>query len=278
MTVIDAHVHLWDPADGYEWQREFGFDAGLRRPVTADEARSALDTVGVEQAILVQADDTRSDTDRMLAAAARPWVVGVVGWIPLEDPALAEAELDRRTAAPKLRGIRHLVHFDARADFLERPAVRSSLALVAQRGLAFDIPDAWPRHLAQARDLAAALPDLTIVIDHLAKPPFGTDAWSAWSAELARVAEQRNAVAKVSGLHADGVAHSVDVVRPAWDLALELFGPERLLYGSDWPMTAAGSGYASTWQQLATLIDELSPAEREAIYAGTARRVYRLPS
>jgi len=279
VTVIDAHVHLWDPADGYEWQGEFGFEPALRRAITAGEARVELDSAGVDEAILVQADNTAVDTDRMLEAAdANSWIAAVVGWIPLDDPARAGAELERRLAAPKLRGIRHLVHFEARADFLERPAVRTSLALVAERGLAFDIPDAWPDHLAQASDLAAAVPDLTIVIDHLAKPPFGGDTWDAWAAELRRVAAHPNTVAKVSGLHTGGVADPVDVVRPAWDLALEAFGPDRLLYGSDWPMTSAGSGYLSTWRQLGTLIGELSPAEQQAVYAGTARRVYRLPA
>lgn len=277
MTVIDAHVHLWDPAQGYTWQRDFGFTPELRRPITAAEARIELDRAGVDQAILVQADDTSADTELMLAAAeANPWIAGVVGWIPLEDPARAEAELDQRAASPALRGIRHLVHFDSRADFLELPAVRASLAHVARHGLAFDVPDAWPKHLAQASDLAAALPDLTVVIDHLAKPPFSEDAWDAWAAALRHAAALPNTVAKVSGLHAAGVAHPVEVVRPAWELALEVFGPDRLMYGSDWPMTAAAAGYASTWHQLRALIGELAPAEQAAIYAGTARQVYGL--
>ena len=275
--VVDSHVHLWDPAIGYEWHVEFGFGPGLRRPITAAEARVELDAAGVDEAILVQADDTAADTDLMLAAAgANPWIVAVVGWVPLDDPAEAAAELDRRAAHPKLRGIRHLVHFDARPDFLDRPAVRESLALVARHGLAFDVPDAWPRHLRQTADLAEALPELPVVIDHLAKPPFGGEDWDAWAEVMARAAALPNTVAKVSGLHADGVAHPVDVVRPAWELALELFGPDRLLYGSDWPMTVAGSGYVSTWKQLGTLIGELSPAEQSAIYEGAARRVYRL--
>jgi L-fuconolactonase len=276
MTVIDAHLHLWDPADGYVWLARVA--EGLRRPITAEEAEAALAAAGVDAAVLVQADDTAADTDRMLAAAREPWVAGVVGWVPLDDEARAAAELERRAADPKLRGIRHLVHDDPRAEFLELPAVRASLRRVAAHGLAFDVPDAWPRHLAQAADLAAALPELTVVIDHLAKPPFGTEEWDAWARELRRAAALSNTVAKVSGLHAAGVAHPVEVVRPAWELALAAFGPERLMYGSDWPMTAAAGGYDSTWRQLTALIDELRAPERDAVYAGTARRVYRLPA
>jgi len=272
--VVDTHVHLWDPADGYAWLARV--DPALRRPITAADARAELEAAGVDRAVLVQADDTASDTARMLAAAENPWVAGVVGWVPLDDPALAEAELDRLGAYPKLRGIRHFVHDDPRRDFLELPAVRTSIALVAERGLAFDVPDAWPGHVGQASALAAALPGLTVVIDHLAKPPFGRDDWDAWAEALREAAALPNTVAKVSGLHAAGFAHPVEVVRPAWDLALELFGPERLMYGSDWPMTAAAGGYASTHAQLGALIGELAPGERRAIWSGTARRVYRL--
>ncbi|GAA4168526.1 amidohydrolase family protein [Gryllotalpicola koreensis] len=275
MTIIDAHVHLWDPADGYAWLANV--DPGLRRPITAADVRAELDAAGVAEAILVQADDTAADTGRMLAAAAaHEWIVGVVGWVPLDDAARAASELERRATEPKLRGIRHLVHEDPRGDFLALPAVRASLARAARLGLVFDIPDAWPRHLAQASDLSAALPELTVVIDHLAKPPFGGADWGDWAAALTAVAAHPNTVAKVSGLHTGGVAHPVDTVRPAWELALELFGPDRLLYGSDWPMTAAGSGYLSTWSQLGALIGELAPIEQTAIYAGTARRVYGL--
>ncbi|WP_344791662.1 amidohydrolase family protein [Gryllotalpicola daejeonensis] len=274
--TIDTHVHLWDPADGYAWLANV--DPLLRRHIGAADAHVELAAAGVEEAILVQADDTASDTDRMLAAAAaHDWIVGVVGWVPLDDEVAAAAELERRVEEPKLRGIRHLVHDDPRDDFLELPAVRASLARVAAHGLAFDVPDAWPRHLARAADLAAALPELTVVIDHLAKPPFGGPDWNAWATEFARAAAQPNTVAKVSGLHAAGFAHPVETVRPAWDLALEVFGPDRLMYGSDWPMTAAGSGYGSTRQQLGALIGELSPAEQRAVYETTARRVYALP-
>lgn len=280
MTVIDAHVHLWDPADGYPWLSLI--DPALKHPITAADAKATLADSGVTRAVLVQADDTAADTERMLAAAAEPWVVGVVGWVPLDDPARAAADLERFAGVPKLRGIRHLVHFDARADFLEFPSVRGSLARVAAHGLAFDVPDAWPRHLDQATALAAELPELTVVIDHLAKPPFdagiGGDEWSAWAAALRRAAALPNVLGKVSGLHRAGDAYPVETVRPAWDLALELFGPDRLMYGSDWPMTVAGSGYASTWRQLRTLIDELSSDEREQLYAGTAQRAYRLPA
>ncbi len=160
----------------------------------------------------------------MLDVAHRhDWVAGVVGWVPLDDTRAAAAALDELDAEPLLRGIRHLVHDDPRDEFLDLPAVRASLAAVAAHGLAFDVPDAWPRHLAGAGRVARAVPELTVVIDHLAKPPVGTDAFEAWEAELRRVAALPNTMAKFSGLHLPGVPFTVDTVG-----ALPRRGPRRV--------------------------------------------------
>ena len=198
----------------------------------------------MDAAILVQADDSASDTRFMLDVARRhDWVAGVVGWVPLDDPRAAAAALDELDAEPLLRGIRHLVHDDPRDEFLDLPAVRTSLAAVAAHGLAFDVPDAWPRHLAGAGRVARAVPELTVVIDHLAKPPVGTDAFAAWEAELRRVAALPNTMAKFSGLHLPGVPFTVDTVGALLDVALDAFGAERLMYGGDWPMSVPHGGY-----------------------------------
>ncbi len=273
---IDAHMHLWDlSAGGYSW---LGPQHGaLYSSFTAEQARAELDVAGIDAAILVQAEDSTRDTDFLLdTAATHPWIAGVVGWVPLDDPAAAERELDRLVRNPVLRGVRHLVHDDPRDNFLELPEVRRSLALVAERGFSFDVPDAWPRYLEAVGALAAALPDLTIVVDHLGKPPLGTASFGIWREQFARVAVHGNTVAKVSGLHAPGITYSTQTVRPAWDAALELFGANRLMYGGDWPMSVPDGGYQPTWQVLAELIDELSPDEQAAVLCGTAVVSYRL--
>ena len=203
--VIDAHLHLWDRSQGgYAWiTPELG---PLDRDFGPDEAAAELRAAGVEAAILVQADDSRIDTRFMLDVARRhDWVAGVVGWVPLDDVRAAADALDELDAEPLLRGIRHLVHDDPRDEFLDLPAVRTSLAAVAAHGLAFDVPDAWPRHLAGAGRVARAVPELTVVIDHLAKPPVGTDEFEAWEAELRGVAALPNTMAKFSGLHLPGM-------------------------------------------------------------------------
>jgi L-fuconolactonase len=276
--IVDAHLHLWDlRRSAYSWiTPELG---PLHTTITADRAHAELQGAGVDRAVLVQAEDSVADTEFMLEVAARhEWVAGVVGWVQLDDPAVAEAQLDRWTADPAFVGVRHLVHDDPRDDFLALPAVRTSLRMVAERGLPYDVPDAWPRHLAATGDLAAALPELTVVVDHLGKPPHGTPAFPEWRKVLADVAVLPNTVAKVSGLQVPDVPFTADVLRPAWDTALELFGPDRLIWGSDWPMTLLTAGYGGTWEVLSGLIDELEPDEQRKILVGTACRVYRLGS
>lgn len=274
---IDAHLHLWDLAvSDYAW---LGPELGvLHASWSPDQAAAELERAGMSGAVLVQAEDSQVDTRYLLdVASAHPWVLGVVGWIRLDDPLAAGRDLDRWQWHPAFCGVRHLVNDDPRADFLDRASVRSSLADLARRGLPFDVHDAWPRHLGQAGRLARGLPDLTLVIDHLGKPPRGRDGMDAWRAGLAEVAVHPNSVAKLSGLHVADAPFTVDALRPVWDTALDLFGPGRLMYGGDWPLTELAGGYQPTWQVMSELIDELSPAERESILSGTATRVYGLP-
>ncbi|MRG61401.1 amidohydrolase family protein [Agromyces sp. CFH 90414] len=272
--VVDAHVHVWDRSrSAYPWiTPELGV---LDRDVLPDEAGAELAAAGVDAAILVQADDTLDDTRYLLeVASTHSWVAGVVGWAPLDDERAANEALDVLAGERALRGIRHLVHDDPRDDFLDLPAVRASLRAVARAGLAFDVPDAWPRHLAATTRLAEAVPGLTVVLDHLGKPPVGSEAYPAWVAQFRAVAERPNAVAKFSGLHLPGVPFDAATLRPLLDLALEAFGPDRLMYGGDWPMSLPHGGYTATWAVMRTLIDELAPTEREAVLHGTAERVY----
>ena len=273
---VDTHLHIWDlERSEYAWLTpELG---ELYATFTPEQAQGELEAAGIDSAVLIQAEDSERDTDLMLEAAVRHlWIAGVVGWVQLDDPATAERQLDGRQAEPRLCGVRHLVHDDPRDDFLVLPAVRRSLRLLAERGLAFDVPDAWPRHLAATAELAAALPELRIVVDHLGKPPFGGADWERWRATLRDVAAQPNTTAKVSGLQVPGRPFTVDEVRPAWEVALELFGPERLMWGSDWPLTVPTGGYRHAWDVMSSLIGELSPAEQARVRAETACSVYKV--
>ncbi|MDQ0030065.1 amidohydrolase family protein [Arthrobacter bambusae] len=299
--MIDSHLHLWDLGPGagggmgpdgggpcaavghltggprpYAWLGPQ--HGGLFRSYGEEEARETLEAAGVEGVVLVQADDTVADTESMLAVADRdPWALGVVGWIPLEKPAHAEKELQRFLLSPAFVGVRHLIHDDPRDNFLELPAVRDSLRMVARYGLVFDVPDAFPRHLGHAVRLARALPELTVVLDHLGKPPLAdAAAMDVWRSQFRALAELPNTVAKVSGLHLPGVPYTAAGLRPLWDEALEAFGPGRLMIGGDWPVSTLGAPYGRTLEVLLELVAELSTAEREDFLEHTAARTYGL--
>lgn len=269
---IDSHLHLWDRRRSeYKWITP---DLGeLYDDFPAETAAHHLVSAGIDGAILVQAEDSYADTHFMFdAAAANDWVVGVVGWIPIDDPAAASDALADWNAHPVFCGVRQLIHIDARRDLLDSPAVAETLRLIAGADLAFDVPNAWPRHMKSVGRIAASNPELTVVVDHLGTPPAGSTALEAWERAIRDVAAQPNTVAKVSGLQ-----HlTAEPLRRAWDVALHAFGPSRLIYGSDWPMTVPYGGYEPTWHRISALISELTPFEQDNILSGTAHRAYRL--
>jgi L-fuconolactonase len=151
-------------------------------------------------------------------------------------------------------------------DWLLRPTVHESLRLIAERGVVFELPDSYPGFLKHVPALAGAVPGLTIVVDHLGKPPLRGDLGD-WGRQLIAAAEHPQVVAKLSGLWYE------DDVRPAVELALQAFGPERIMYGSDWPVALLGGGYRRVWEQTLALLDDTN---REAILGGNALRVYGL--
>jgi L-fuconolactonase len=276
---IDAHHHLWDPTRvDYPWLR--AAPALLRRTFTADELQPQLQAAGITRTVLVQAANSREDTAFMLEqAASHDWIGAVVGWVPLDDPRAAERALDELAGEPKLRGVRDLVHSDRHPGWLDQPGVHASARLLAERGLVLDVPDAYPGHLRDVPRLAAAAPELRIVIDHLAKPPFRREPAGTWESQLrAAAASGEHVYAKLSGLGtAVGAADwTAAELRPAVDVALEAFGPERLAWGSDWPVSLLSGGYARDWQAAQELLAPLAAAERDAILGGTAAALYQL--
>lgn len=281
--MIDSHLHVWTldtfvtgGVRHYPW---LGPQHGaLFRSFGEDEARQTLDAAGVRGAVLVQADDSVADTESMLGVAARnPWVFGVVGWIRLDAPAEAAEQVHRFTAQPVFKGVRHLIHDDPRGDFLDLPTVRESLELVAERGLTLDLPDAFPRHLGSAVRLAREMPELTVVLDHLGKPPLADPRlMDSWRADFMAFGREPNSVAKLSGLHVPGVEYTVDALRPLFESALEAFGPERLMIGGDWPMSTVGAPYGRTLDVLLELVSTLSPPEQDLVLEETAIRTYGL--
>jgi L-fucono-1,5-lactonase len=273
---IDAHHHLWDVESGaYDWPTPE--QGPIYRTFTAADLEPLLVEGAIDGTIIVQTANTLADTDSMLAvAAATPWVRGVVAWVPLDDPVAAVTALGER-ADQVLVGVRHLIHYEPDPDWLLRPAVLAGLREAASLRLTFDVVAVFPDHLRHVPTLADALPDLTLVIDHLAKPPYRRVGWETWRDQLVAAARRPNVAAKISGLTtAAGPGWTREELWPALEVALEAFGADRLLFGSDWPVCLLASSYAAHLEALEGLIGTLAADDRSAIMGGTAARVYRL--
>ncbi len=173
VPVIDAHQHVWDPSRAaYDWLGpQF---APVDRVTTFEELRPELVAIGASATVLVQAADNRGDLDLMIDTAdTHPEIAAIVGWVPMDRPAEAEAMLAELREDDRIVGIRNLIHDRADADWLLRPDVDRSLGLIEEAGLTFDLVALKPRHLEHVAELTRRHPTLRIVIDHLSKPPIG---------------------------------------------------------------------------------------------------------
>ena len=276
---IDSHHHLWDPTRAsYPWMTDEL--ASIRRPFTGADLEPELVAAGIDATIVVQARTDLAETHELLAVAgASSRVIGVVGWVDLTDAAIGDrlAELRSGPAGDRLVGIRHPVQDEPDPAWLERADVGRGLEAVGSAGLAYDL-------LVRTRELPAALvavrarPDLRFVIDHLAKPGIAAGSWEPWATGMRALAAHEHVACKLSGMVTEAVwdAWTVDQLRPYADLVLEAFGPDRVLFGSDWPVCLLASPYQRVAAAARELIGALSPDEQAAVLGGTAERVYAL--
>jgi L-fuconolactonase len=291
MPVVDAHHHLWDlSAHDQPWLGSHAELAPLRRNFTVADLAPLAAAEDVTATVLVQTVSEPWETPEMLALAATGGLVAaVVGWVDLESPDVAGsiAALRDLPGGARLAGVRHPVLFEPDARWLARPAVLRGLAAVSAAGLTCDLV-AEPRHLPAAVEAAAALPSLQFVLDHLGNPDVTPEVSPSWAAAFRALAALPNVAGKLSGIFGapapgrDRTADAsgrVDVahMRPYYEIALDAFGPRRLMFGSDWPVSTLHARYADIHAAARTLTAALSPAEQEAIFSGAARRIYRLP-
>lgn len=274
--IIDTHLHVWDlDRSPYSWiDRDV---PPFNRTYTFDEVAPQLAENGVDAVILVQADDDDRDTDHMLeVAAARPEVVGVVAYVPLERPAEAAVRLEELLKNPYVVGIRNLTHDREDPDWVLRPDVDETLGLIERAGLPWDHVSVLPRHLEHVATISERHPDLRIVIDHLAKPPIGEASREPWWSLIEVAAQNPLVHAKVSGLYpgADPASWTVEGLRPFVDRTLEVFGPSRLMYGGDWPVSVSAGGYEPVLAGLRKVLGALPADEADAVRHETARRTY----
>ena len=277
--VVDAHHHFWDPSRAdYPWMTDEL--AAIRRRFGPEDLAPLAARAGVNRTILVQTRSSLDETREFLATAfANDFVAGVVGWVDLTDPAVAEAiaELADGPGGTSLVGIRHQVHDEPDPAWLLRGEVDRGIATVGAAGLVYDLL-VRPRELPAALENVRAHPDVAFVIDHLAKPPIRAGELEPWLSLMRPFGELDNVACKVSGLVTEADWHDwkVDDLRPFVDAALEIFGADRLMFGSDWPVCLLAATYADVVEAARSATAELSSDEHDELFGGTARRVYGL--
>jgi L-fuconolactonase len=279
LPVIDAHHHFWDPARlDHTWP--VAVADGLRRAFGPDDLAPELRSERMTGSVLVQCLPAADETVALLAQAARvPFVRGVVGWVDLTVPDVNAALADLRASpgGELLVGVCHRAQDEDDPAWLVRADVRRGLEAVATAGLAFDL-QARTRELPAALETCLALPHLRFVLDHLAAPPIASGDLSAWGRGLLPLAELHNVSAKLSGLvtEADWHTWSIDDLRHPVELAVDAFGPKRLMLGSDWPSCLVAGSYSDVIDSVRYLVADLPTYEQDEIRGGTAVRVYRL--
>ena len=275
--IVDAHHHLWDPGsrphawlDGLPWlRRRFGLD---------DFARVSA-PLGVTASILVQVLADTSETQEFLAlTVTRNVVAAVVGWADLTRPDVA-GQLTRLRARPggdRLAGIRHLVQDEPDPDWLDRPDVRRGLRAVGQAGLVYDLL-VRPGQLPAALRVTGDLDEVAFVLDHGAKPDIASGQLDPWATRIAELARRPNVSCKLSGLVTEagpGRRWHPEQIAPYVGHLVGCFGPERLMFGSDWPVCTLAATYKEVVDLVRDATAEYSAGERQQILEGTAESVY----
>jgi len=270
---IDSHIHLWHHApDEFEWIPDSM--AALRRDFLAQELEALCGEVAIEGVIAVQARQSMQETRWLLELAQTSPILGVIGWAPIVADDFPHT-LERLRQEPLLKGLRHIVQ--AEPEILARPEFQRGMHCLQGTGLVYDL-------LLYAHQLPLALPFVDLfsqqmfVLDHMGKPAIAQGEMETWSRQLQELARRPNVYCKLSGLvtEADPAAWTPLQLHPYFNTALECFGPDRLMIGTDWPVCTVGCSYAQWWELVENWTAPFSSAERAAILGDTATRIYSL--
>jgi len=280
--IIDTHVHVWDldKAD-YPWLK--GDTSLLSQTWKIEQLEEERKKAGVSVGVLVQAASNLEDTENMLQAAEKnEWIKGVVGWIPLQQPASARDILDKKYFKhPLLRGVRHQIHDEPDSKWLLQTEVMESLKLLAERDIPFDIVAVLPEQIETVIKVSERIPGLRMVFDHLAQPPIsGKERFGRWGELMKEAASHPNLYAKISGL---GTASKnfenwkEDDLLPYIEYVLQKFGTERCFCGGDWPVSLLAGSYSQIWKAYQSILNRLLNKEDiEMLYSKNAMRFYDL--
>lgn len=275
MTRIDSHQHFWRLSRGdYAWLTPDL--SALYRNFEPADLDPLLAAHGISGTVLVQAAEADAETQFLLGiAGATDWVKGVVGWVDMAAPD-APQRIARLAGHVALKGLRPMLQDLPDDDFILRPDVQAALGAMVDGGLRLDAL-IRPRHLSRLPVLRERFPDLPIVIDHGAKPDIAGGDLARWRADLKAVAADGLTCCKLSGLVTEaGAGWTAEMLRPVSDAILETFGPDRVMWGSDWPVVTLAAGYDEWISVAETLLAGLDAAGRSAVFGGTAIRFYGL--
>ena len=275
---IDSHQHFWNPARGdYDWMPKG--DAVLDLVYRPSDLTATLARHQIDGTVLVQAAATVAETEYMLGLAdATDFIKGVVGWVDFEKPSDAKV-LERLKSHPKFKGVRPMIQDIPDDDWMLRADVQWGYAALADLDLTFDALG-FPRHLANFLTVLKRYPKLRVVIDHCMKPQIRDHSaanFTFWAEGMARLAGETGAFVKFSALITEANADwSVAALRPYVEHILRVFGPERIMWGSDWPVCRLRAEYDGWLSAAQSLTEHLAPTEQARIYGGTAAQFYRL--
>jgi L-fuconolactonase len=281
--LIDTHQHLWVPSErAYSWiTPDFG---PLYDDFTPERLAPEIPDSGVTGSVLVQAADTYEDTFYMFDIAARyPFVQGLVGWVPFDRTDEARAALDVFTKNKYFKGVRNLTHdysnskYGSDDQWILRPEVLETLALVERAGLSLDYVAVNSAHIENVPELARNFPTLKIVIDHFAKPDIKNKVMEPWASLMAKAAEHPNVYAKLSGLNTASDANwTFEDWQPYVDHIVNVYSADRVMMGGDWPVAILAGTYTSVWKAQVDVIAKYSSDQQEWLRSGTAKKFYNL--
>lgn len=277
VETIDSHQHFWRLSRGdYGWLNEEGV-AAIRRDFLPEDLAPLLARTGVARTIAVQAAETEAETDFLLGLAERtPFIAGVVGWLDMESEFFAE-RLAHYAANPLFVGLRPVLQDLSDERYILRPVVLDNLRRVADSGLAFDFLT-FPRHLPHVVKALEAVPGLRAVVDHISKPPIAEGRLDPWRDDIAAVVAFPNVSCKLSGLVTEATPDwQLEHLRPYVDHVAAIFGEDRLLFGSDWPVATLAASYGEVIHAARALLSpHFGPDGMAKIFGGNAARFYRV--
>lgn len=274
--IVDSHQHFWQVGRfDYPWM-----DSSVKvlyQDYLPHQLKPILEHNGVSSTVLVQASNGVEESRWLLRLAEQnPFIAGVVGWVDLKSSEV-DSQLSELSSDPKFKGVRHLVESEPDDDWLVQPEVLRGLQRLSAHDLTYDLL-VHTRHLKHVTRVADACPELRLVVDHMAKPPIESGVLTEWATALKPVAANKNIHCKLSGLvtEANWTSWQTGDLRPFVEQALELFGPERLMFGSDHPVCLLASSYDGVLNSFQDLLRDLSESDRERIFASNAKNFYRL--